>query len=342
MKAIAFDKHGGLEVLNWMELPEPTLNSGEVLVKVKACALNRLDIWVRQGLPGITIPLPHILGSEITGEIAKVGPGVSGIKAGDRVMISPGTSCGHCEFCARDYDSLCAEYRIMGFQVDGGYAEYAKAPAKSIIKISSKLSYEEWATVPLVFLTAWHMLVTRAALKPGETVLVHAAGSGIGSAAIQLAKWLGAIVLTTAGSEEKLAHAKSLNADHLINYKKQDFAKEARRITQNRGVDVVFEHIGPETWTKSLASLAKGGRLVICGATSGPQATIDLRFLFVKQLSLIGCYMGGLKELLKVLKLVEAGKLRPVLDSTFPLKEAAKAQQRMLNREQFGKIVLVP
>lgn len=340
MKAVIFRRHGGTEELEWTDVPEPSLEPDEVLIKVKACALNHLDIWERQGLPGITIPLPHISGSDIAGEVAKTGSFVRGLSEGDRVIASPGLSCGNCEFCRKDFDSLCASYRILGLQVDGGYAEYVKVPARSVILVSGKLFWEEWAAVPLVFLTAWHMLVTRVRLQKGETVLIHAAGSGIGSAAIQLAKFLGGRVITTASSDAKLEKAHGLGADELINYKKQNFAERVLEITQGRGVDVVFEHIGPETWAGSIRALAKGGRLVTCGATSGRDVNIDLRFFFAKQLSVMGSYMGGRRELDEVLKLVEEGKLKPVVDSTFPLQNARQAQERMLGREQFGKIVL--
>lgn len=340
MKAVIFYKHGGLENLEYTTVPKPRISSDEVLVETKACALNHLDIWVRQGLPGIKIPLPHILGCESTGYVRQLGQDVIGIGKGERVLIAPGISCGRCEYCLAGRDSLCDEFKIMGYQIDGGYAEYVKAPAKNIIPISNKLSFEEWASIPLVFLTAWHMLITKGELKPGQTVLIQAAGSGIGSAAIQIARLCSASVITTVGSDEKLKKAKLLGADKVINYNKKDFAKEVKRLTDGKGVDLVFEHIGPQTWEKSLASLKKGGRMVTCGATSGPIASIDIRFLFVKELSLFGCYMGARRELLDVLRLVEEGRLRPVIDSVYPLKDAAKAQARMLDRKNFGKIVL--
>ncbi len=230
----------------------------------------------------------------------------------------------------------------MGFQVDGGYAEYTKAPAKNIIPISERLSFEEWAAVPLVFLTAWNMLKTSGGLATGETVLIHAAGSGIGSAAIQIAKLTGADVITTVGNDEKLEKARKLGANHVINHSKEDFADKVNELTDGRGVDLVFEHIGPETWEKSLLCLKRGGRIVTCGATSGPTVSFDLRFLFAKQLSISGCYMGSRKELMDVLRLIESGRLKPVVDSVFPLADAAAAQTKMLDRKQFGKIVLVP
>ena len=342
MKAVVFNEHGSIDKLVYTDFVEPEISPSEVLVKVNACGINHLDIWVREGVPGITIPLPHILGCEITGEIAGVGSSVKDLSIGQRVLIAPGINCGRCEYCLSSNDSLCHEFRIMGFQIDGGYAEYAKAPAENIIPISEKLSFEEWAAVPLVFLTAWHMLKTRAGLSTGETVLIHAAGSGIGSAAILIAKLSGAEVITTVGNDEKLEKAKELGADHVINYSKEDFVNKVNELTDNRGVDVVFEHIGPETWEKSLSCLKRGGRIVTCGATSGPTVSFDLRFFFAKQLSISGCYMGSRKELLEVLRLVESGRLKPVVDSVFPLADAATAQTKMLDRKQFGKIVLVP
>ncbi len=342
MRAAFFKEHGGLEKLEYGYLPEPSPAHGEVLVKVKACALNHLDIWTRQGMPGVKIPLPHVLGCDIAGEAARLGAGVKGIAIGKKVVIAPGISCGHCAYCKSGWDSLCNEYKIMGFQVNGGYAEYVKAPVRNLIPISKKWTFEEWASVPLVFVTAWHMLVTRAGLKRGETVLIHAAGSGVGSAAIQIAKHLGAKVFTTVGSDEKIRRAKSLGADEVINYEKKDFSLEVRRLNRNRGVDVVFEHIGPATFQKSLASLTRKGRLVTCGVTSGPMVNLDLRFLFVRQLSIFGSYMGGLRELKAVVALLEKGKLKPVVDKTFSLREVREAQARMLERKNFGKIVLVP
>ena len=342
MRVVYFKEHGGVEKLEYGFLPKPVPGHGEVLVQVKACALNHLDIWTRQGMPSVKIPLPHILGCDISGEVAKTGPGVRGIAIGKKVIIAPGLSCGRCQYCKSGWDSLCDHYKIMGFQVNGGYAEFVKAPLRNLIPISKQWTFEEWAGVPLVFLTAWHMLVTRANLKKGETVLIHAAGSGVGSAAIQIAKHLGAHVFTTVGSDEKIKRAKALGADEIINYEKKDFSLEVRRLNRNRGVDVVFEHIGPATFAKSLASLARKGRVVTCGVTSGPLVNLDLRFVFVRQLSILGSYMGGIKELQTVVRLIEKKKLKPVIDKIFPLREAKEAQARMLERHNFGKIILVP
>ncbi len=343
MQAVIFREHGGLEKLECAELPEPTITADQVLVRVRACALNHLDIWVRQGL-GFPIEMPHISGSDIAGEVAAVGAAVSnrGYKVGQRVIIAPGVTDGAVdEWTTSGWDSMSPAFDIMGMRRQGGYAEFAKAHHTDVLPVGDKLSFEEWASVPLVFLTAWHMLVTRAQLKPGETVLVQAAGSGIGCAAIQIARLCGAArVITTVGSDDKAAKAKALGADDVINYRQSDFAEEVLKLTGKRGADVIFEHIGPETWQKNLGCLAKAGRMVTCGATSGPETTLSIRSLYVRQHTIMGCYMGGRKELLEVLRLIEAGKLRPVVDRVFPLREAAAAQQHMLDRKNFGKIVL--
>ncbi|HUJ12047.1 MAG TPA: zinc-binding dehydrogenase [Verrucomicrobiae bacterium] len=341
MKAVIFREHGGIEKLEYTDVPEPKISAEEVLVRVKACALNHLDIWVRQGL-GIPIEMPHISGNDIAGEVAAVGANVKNVEVGQRVIISPGVTDGVIdEYTSSGWDSASPSFDIMGRKRQGGYAEFAKAHHTDVIPVSDKLSFEEWAAIPLVTLTAWHMLVTRAKLKVGETVLVHAAGSGIGTMAIQLAKLCGASqVFTTVGSEEKAEKARKLGANAVINYRKQDFAEEALKLTGKRGVNVIFEHIGPDTWPKNLLCLARLGRMVACGATSGAQATVDIRYVYSRQLSIIGCFMGGRKELLEVLRLVEAGKLRPIVDRVFPLKDASAAQQYMLDRRNFGKIVL--
>ncbi len=340
MKAVIFKEHGDIDQLIYIDVPEPKIGPDEILVRVRACALNHLDIWTRLGMPGVPIPLPHILGCDIAGEISKIGANVKNLKASERVVLAPGISCGSCAWCLSGWDSLCARFQIIGLQVDGGYAEFVKVPARNVIPVSSRLSWEEWAACPLVFLTAWHMLVTRAELKKGERVLIHAAGSGVGSAAIQIAKWIGAEVLTTIGSEEKEKCAKQLGANHVINYRKTDFSKEVRRLTENRGVEVVLEHTGTETFAQSLATLSRKGRLVTCGVTSGASTSIDIRFLFIHQLSILGCYMGGCKELDRVLELIESGVFKPIVDSVFPLADAKAAQKRMLERKNFGKIVL--
>ena len=340
MHAVIFKQHGDIDQLIYTEVPKPTIGPKEVLIRVHACGLNRLDIWTRQGMRGVTIPLPHILGCDIAGEVVEIGTQVKEIKLGTRAIVAPGISCGQCNWCKTGWDSLCDQYQILGFQLDGGYAEFVKVPFQNVIPITDRYSWEEWASTPLVFLTAWHMLVTRAQLQKGETVLIQAAGSGVGSAAIQIAKVLGARVLTTIGNDEKEQFAKQLGADHVINYKRTDFVKETQALTKGKGVEVVLEHIGGQTFEKSLATLGKRGRLVTCGVTSGPTAELDLRFLFVRQHAIMGCYMGGRKELNEAIDLLKQGRLKPVVDTTFPLAQAQEAHKRMLERKNFGKIVL--
>jgi NADPH:quinone reductase-like Zn-dependent oxidoreductase len=340
MKAIVFHQHGGPEVLKCTDAPEPMLRANDVLVRVKACALNHLDLWVRRGLPNVPIPLPHIPGSDIAGEIAKIGADVTTIRVGQKVVLAPLVSCGKCPACLAGLDNHCRQATNLGYMIDGGCAEFVRAPEVNCLPYPENLKWEEAAAIPLVFQTAWHMLVTRAQLQPGEDALILGAGSGVGSAAIQIARFLGARVIATAGSDEKLAKAKELGADHLINHKTQKIRDEVRRITDKRGVHVVFEHVGTATWEDSLASLAPTGRLVTCGATTGYDGKVDLRFLFSRQLSLLGSYMGTKSELHTVMKLVAAGKLKPVLDRTFPLEEAAAAHAYLESRAQFGKVVV--
>ncbi len=342
MKAIQFTQHGGPEVLKYVEVNEPTINANEVLVRVRACALNHLDLWVRRGLPGIRIPMPHIPGSDVSGEIVRVGELVSGVSVGQKVLLAPGVSCGHCVHCLGGADNQCRKYSNLGYMIDGGCAEYVRVPAVNAFPIPGDLTFEEAAAVPLVFLTAWHMLKTRARLAPGEELLVLGAGSGVGSAAIQIGKLLGARVIATAGSSAKLAKARDLGADETIDHGKQDIAAEVKRLTAKRGVDVVFEHVGAATWEASVASLAPGGRLVTCGATTGYEARVDIRYLFSKQLSLLGSYMGSKAELHEVLKLIGRRKLRAVIDRVMPLAQCAAAHELLEKREQFGKIVLKP
>lgn len=340
MKAVVFHKHGGPEELRYEEVERPRIAADEVLIRVKACALNHLDIWVRQGIPGYQIPLPHISGCDVSGVVEDVGGAVAGLAAGDRVFISPGLSCWRCDMCLAGRDNMCPQYRLVGAQVDGGYAEFVKVPALNAIPIPGSLSFEQAAAFPLVTVTAWHMLFTLARLRPGEDVLVMAAGSGVGSMAVQMAKVAGARVITTVGADEKIPKAKTLGADEVIQHSRERVAERVKALTGGRGVDVVIEHIGPAVWDQCVSSLAKGGRLVTCGATSGPDVKIDLRHLFVRQLTFMGSYMGTRAELLEAAKLVGRGQLRPVVDRVLPLKEARQAQDLMLNRSLFGKIVL--
>jgi NADPH:quinone reductase-like Zn-dependent oxidoreductase len=342
MKAVVIRRHGGEDVLELTDFPEPQIAEDEVLVRVKACALNHLDLWIRRGLPGIEFSMPHILGSDISGVVERVGSLVKNARPGEEVILSPGLSCMQCEHCLAGRDNLCPQYDIIGYRSQGGYAEFVKIPAVNLIPKPRNLSFEEAASIPLVFLTAWHMLVDRAQLRPGQTLLVHAAGSGVGSAAIQIGKLLGARVLATASTNEKLEKARALGADELINYAEKDFLEEVRRITKGRGVDVVFEHTGEATWEKSIRSLARGGQLVTCGATSGYNGRVDIRYLFWRQISLHGSYMGAKRELLEVMKFFEDGRLRPVVDRVLPLERASDAHRAMEDRAQFGKLVLTP
>ncbi|HEV2119044.1 MAG TPA: zinc-binding dehydrogenase [Candidatus Bathyarchaeia archaeon] len=340
MKAVRFHEFGGPEKLRLEEVPSPKIGPLEVLVRVKACALNHLDIWARLGTRNERIPLPHISGSDISGEVVEVGELVTGHSKGEKALMAPGLSCGICDYCSNSWDSLCESYKIIGYETQGGYAEYVAVPGANVLPIPEKLSFEQAASVPLVFLTAWHMLVTRAHLVPGETVLVWAAGSGVGSAAVQVAKLLGAKVIATVGNDTKKEKAQKLGANFVLNHNTQDIPGEIKRVTDGRKANVVFDHIGQATWEKSMRSMAPAGRLVNCGVTSGGKAEIDIRYIFVKQFSLMGSYMGGRGELLKILELFEDGRLKPVIDSIFPLAEAAKAQEKMEKSEHFGKIVL--
>jgi len=342
MKATVFRIHGGPEVLEYAEVPEPRRRANEVLVEVRGCALNHLDIFVRRGMPGIEIPLPHILGSDVSGVVREVGELVTWVKPGDEVMVQPGVSCGHCEACLSGQDNLCREYDMIGYRRDGGYAELVAVPGANLIPKPPQLSWEEAAALPLVTVTAWHMLVTRANVQPGENVLVHAAGSGVGSVAIQIAKLRGARVLTTASSDEKLAKARELGADVTINYTQEDWPREVRRLTDRKGVDVVVEHTGAATWPGSISSLKNNGRLVTCGATSGYDARTDLRQVFYRHLTVLGSFMGSKAELLEAMKFVREGKIRAVIDRVLPLSEARQAHELIEDRAQFGKIVLQP
>jgi NADPH:quinone reductase-like Zn-dependent oxidoreductase len=340
MKAMVIRRHGGPEVLEAAELPDPVPAAGEALVRVRACALNHLDLWARAGLPTLKVPFPHVLGSDIAGEIAALHGPVDGLRVGQRVLLSPGVSCGRCRMCLGGEDSSCRSYRILGYQVHGGYAEHVVCPAANVVPLPDGFSFEEAAAFPLVFLTAWRMLVTRARVRPGEDVLVWAAGSGVGMAALQIAKVHGARVIATAGSDAKLEQARRLGADAVVNHHAADVVAEVKRLTVKKGADVVVEHVGQATWERSILALARGGRLVTCGATTGPQGTTDLRHLFARQLSLLGSYMGSKAELLEAAAFFFARKVRTVVHAALPLAEARRAHEMMEASEHFGKIVL--
>jgi NADPH:quinone reductase-like Zn-dependent oxidoreductase len=340
MKAVRIHEFGGPEVLKYEDIPDPELRKDYVLVRIRACALNHLDLWVRKGLPGVK--LPHILGSDIAGEVVECGEYINDLNPGTRVLLSPMLYCGHCEQCNRGRQNFCPKFAVLGNNDEGGNCELIAVPRASVIPIPDSLGFVEAASVPLVFLTAWHMLVGNAKLRAGQTVLVLGAGSGVGSAAIQICKMLGATVIATAGDEHKLAKARELGADHTIDHYKQKISEEVKRITSKRGVDIVFEHVGVATWADSIKSLKYGGTLVTCGATTGFDAALDLRVLFARQLSFHGSYMGSMGELDAVLKHVFAGKLKPVVDRTFPLSETRAAHEYLAGGEQFGKVVVVP
>jgi NADPH:quinone reductase-like Zn-dependent oxidoreductase len=340
MKAVRIHEFGGPEVLTYEEIPDPQPRKDQVLVRVRACALNHLDVWVRKGLPGVK--MPHILGSDIAGEVAEIGEYVGGFKSGQRVLVAPMYFCGHCAKCVAGLQNQCREFTVLGNGVDGGNCELIAVPAANVIPIPDALDFNQAASVPLVFLTAWHMLVGLARVRPGQSVLVLGASSGVGIAAIQIAKMFQCRVITTAGNEAKLAKARELGTDFGIDHYKQKISDEVRKITNKEGVDIVVEHVGAATWNESIKSLKSGGTLVTCGATTGPNVGIDLLHVFARQLSLLGSYMGTMGELHEVLGHVFAGRLKPVVDRAFPLSEIRAAHEHLEKSQMFGKIVVNP
>lgn len=340
MKAVRIHQFGGPDVLSYEEVPDPELRKDQVLVRVKACSLNHLDIFVRKGLPGVK--LPHILGSDVAGEIAEVGEYVSGFKAGQRVLVAPMHFCGYCVKCVAGLQNQCRVFTVLGNAVDGGNCELIAIPATNVIPIPDSLDFNQAASVPLVFVTAWHMLVGLAGVRQGQTVLVLGGSSGVGIAAIQIAKLFHCRVITTAGDEAKIDKAVGLGADYGINHYKQKISDEVRRITNKEGVDIVFEHVGAATWDESMKSLKTAGTLVTCGATTGPGVSIDLRHLFARQLRVLGSYMGTMGELHEVLGHVFAGRMKPVVDRAFPLSEIRAAHEYLEKSQMFGKVVVNP
>ena len=341
MRGYRISEHGGPEALAWGELPDPPVGHGDVRVRVRAVALNHLDLWVRNGVPGHRFPLPLVPGSEVAGEIESVGEGVADLAPGAPVVVAPGVSCGDCVRCTAGQDWLCPRYGLLGEHRDGGYAELVTVPRRNALPIPRGLSWGEAAAVPLVFLTAWHMLAARAELAPHEDVLLHAAGSGVTTAGIQIARLLGARrILVTSGSPEKLARARELGATAGFDARDPDFPRAVRAATGGRGVDVVFDHVGGEILERSFRCLAPGGRVVLCGATDRPTAEIPLRAVFFKSLSILGSTMGGLSELARLLPWFESGALRPVVARVLPWADARAAQELLAGRGVFGKIVL--
>lgn len=342
MEAVVLREHGGPEVLTRERIDVPEPGPGEVRVAVKAVALNHLDIWVRRGGPAFHLEYPHRLGSDVAGVIDAFGPGAGPLSVGDRVVINPGLSCGRCQSCLSGADNLCPEYRLLGENTHGGYAEFVVVPRQNLAPYPDGLTFEEAASVILPYLTAWQMLVRKAAVRAGEVVLVHGAGSGVGVAAVQICKLLGARVIATASTADKLARARALGADATIDYQQSDFVAEVRALTEKRGVDVVFEHVGGDTFARSIKITRNGGRIVTCGATSGFTPAIDLRHVFFRQIQILGSTMGSKGDLFEVLKHVAAGRLRPVVHTVMPLAEAASAHQLLEARQAFGKVVLTP
>ncbi len=341
MQAVVVREHGGLDRLLLEERPVPVPGPGEVRVAIRASGANHLDTWVRRGVPGHKFPLPLVLGSDGAGVVDALGAGVTTAKEGDEVVLLPGVSCGVCDACQDGDDNLCRHYSILGEGRDGTAAEFAIVPAANLAPKPNSLKFMHAACVPLVFQTADAML-RKARLRQGETVLVHAAGSGVGSAAIQLAKLRGATVFATAGGVDKVTAARELGADVSIDYQKEDFAARVRDLTGKRGVDVVFEHVGQATFGGSIKSLARGGRLVTCGATSGGDVTLSLHHVFFKNLEIIGNTMGRKGDLRRLLRLFDQGRLRPVLDRVLPLSQMAEAHRLIEARQTFGKVVLEP
>ena len=342
MKCVRIHEHGGVEKLLFDEIPTPSIGPNDVLVQVKATSINHLDLWVRKGLPGVKFPLPLIPGVDASGLVASVGEAVGHVGVGDRVVVAQGISCGHCKHCLNGNDNLCKDYRLIGEHRDGGDAEYISVPGRNIIKLPDAVLFETAAAAALVFLTAWQMLVEKARVQPGEDVLVVGASSGVGSAGLQIAKLVGARVIATTSSDEKAGKLRKLGADDVINYRTQNVLQEVRRLTSKKGVEVVFDHIGASVWEENIKAMAKGGRLVTCGATSGYEAVTDLRYIFYKQLQILGSTMGRKGDLVTILNLIERGKLMPVIDRVLPLSEVRQAHQIVEEGKHFGKIVLTP
>lgn len=339
-EAMVMRSTGGPEVLERATIDLPDPGPREVRVRVHAVAVNHIDIWGRKGLPRFKYDFPHRLGADVAGVVEALGPGVVGAQVGDRVVLNPGLSCGVCERCLSGEDTFCRSYRIMGENTQGGYSRHVVVPDANLLPFPKNLSFTDAAAIPLCFLTAWQMVVRKAQVRAGQTVLVQAAGSGVSSAAIQICKLLAARVITTTSTAEKAAHARALGADEVIDYTTQDFVAECKRLTGKRGADVVIEHVGGEVFAKSILAAAWGGRIVTCGATTGFTPAIDLRHIFFRQVEVLGSTMGPKGDLFEILRRVEAGELKPVVDRVLPLWEAAEAHRLLEERKVFGKVVL--
>jgi NADPH:quinone reductase-like Zn-dependent oxidoreductase len=342
MKAAFFKEHGGSDKIIYGEYRDPVPEAGEAVVRVRACALNHVDMLLLDGRYPPPEGLPHVNGCEVTGTVEATGAGVAGLTKGQRVIVFPGFSCGTCEFCLRGERTVCLRYGYLGAAKDGGYAELVKAPATNLLPLPEAISFEAGAAVPLAMLTSWHALIAQANLRPGQTVLVQAAGSGVGSAAIQIARLVGARVMATVGSDDKVEFARSLGAEHVVNYRTQDFVEEAKKWTGKRGVDVVVEHIGGETFERSSYALTRLGTLVSIGSHDTHWGRLDLRHVYSKNLRILGTNLGSILELRTILDYLAAGRLKPVIDRTFALKDARAAVQHVLDRKNKGKVLLVP
>lgn len=340
MKASIFDQHGEFKHLVYREVPDPVPQEGEVVVRVKACSINHLDIWVLKGSPAYPVALPHVLGNDVAGTIESLGAGVKHIRVGDRVVVSPVLNCGTCRFCLAGRENICETISILGAKAWGGFAERVKVPAANLIALPEKVAFETAAALPVAYMTAWHML-KRAMVGPGKHVLVAGASSGVGSAAVQLAKIHGAKVLATVTSDEKGKLARALGADAVVNSTQDSIAHVARAWTDKRGVDIAIEPVGPATWDQSLGSLSAGGILVTCGTSTGPDIKLDLRYVFSRELSILGNRVGTHQDLQEVVTWTAEGKLKPPIAKQFPLSEAAAALQFMEDRKHFGKIILI-
>lgn len=342
MRAITLHRHGDASVLGLESLPDPAAGPGQVVVEIEACALNRLDLWVRGGLPNLRLTYPHVLGSDIAGRVVALGDGADATWLGQEVVVNPGLSCGVCESCLAGMDNLCPRYRILGENTGGGYCERIAVPVANLVAKPPGLDMVEAAAVPLTFLTAWQMVVTRGRVAPGDTVLVHAVGSGVGVAALQIAKLHGARVIALGRTEDKLERARALGADQTVCSAAPDWAKQVRAVpgVGKRGVDLVVEHTGKDTWASSIELCRRGGAVVTCGASSGWDATTDLRQVFFRQIQILGSTMGPKASLHRIMRLCGEGRLRPVVDRRFALTEAAAAHRHLESRTQFGKVVL--
>jgi len=342
MKAVVVHGHGGPEVLRYQDWERPEPAQDEVLIEVHAAAINHIDVWIRKGLPGVTFPFPLIPGCDAAGIVRAAGAGVSGMPAGTRVAINPGISCGRCEFCAGGFGGQCDRFLMVGENRHGSYAQFLTVPAHIVLPIPDTLTFEQAAAAPLVTLTAWSMMVNKGQLRPGEDVLILGVGAGVGTAALQIAKMTGCRVFAAASADEKLELASSLGADFLINYAREEFDKKIRQLTDRRGVDVVVDYIGAETWVRSLRSARKGGRVLTCGATTGFDPRTDLRQIFYRQVQVIGSTMGSHRDFLDAMRAVFRGQIKPVIDRVLPLSEAGRGHEAIEKREVFGKVVLKP